>query len=79
MVAALSQRIPAVGLAYSKKFSGVFESVDLGDWVADARNLSEKAILEKIELALERRDEIHEHLKDIMPEVRANILNIFKS
>ena len=78
-IAALSQRIPAVGLAYSKKFSGVFESVDLGDWVADARNLSEKAILEKIELALERRDEIHEHLKDIMPEVRANILNIFKS
>ena len=77
-IAALSQCIPAVGIAYSKKFQGVFESVKQGHGVVDARSCDEKQVIEKIELALERKDEIHEHLRDIMPKVRANILNIFK-
>jgi polysaccharide pyruvyl transferase WcaK-like protein len=34
-IAALSQGIPTVGVAYSKKFKGVFESVGAGDWIMD--------------------------------------------
>lgn len=36
-IAALSQGVPCVGVAYSMKFAGVFESVGLGDWVVDGR------------------------------------------
>ena len=38
-IAALSQSIPTVGVAYSKKFKGVFESVGAGHWVVDATNV----------------------------------------
>lgn len=78
-IAALSQNIPCVGVAYSEKFHGVFKSIKLEYCVADARSCDEKQVVEKINLVIERKDEIHEHLRDIMPEVRANILNIFKS
>ncbi len=36
-IAALSQGIPTVGLAYSRKFKGVFDSIGVGDMVIDAR------------------------------------------
>jgi colanic acid/amylovoran biosynthesis protein len=38
-IAALSQGVPTVGVAYSRKFRGIFESVDLGDMILDARSL----------------------------------------
>lgn len=37
-IAALSQGVPCVGVAYSMKFRGVFESVGLADWVVDGRS-----------------------------------------
>jgi len=37
-IGALSQGVPCVGIAYSMKFAGVFESVGMGDWVVDARS-----------------------------------------
>jgi colanic acid/amylovoran biosynthesis protein len=39
-IAALSQGVPCVGVAYSMKFRGVFESVGVTDWALDARNLT---------------------------------------
>jgi colanic acid/amylovoran biosynthesis protein len=36
-IAALSQGVPCVGVAYSMKFAGVFESVGMKDWVIDGR------------------------------------------
>ena len=36
-IGALSQGIPCVGVAYSMKFRGVFESVGVADWVVDSR------------------------------------------
>lgn len=39
-IAALSQGIPCVAVAYSRKFAGVFGSVGMGDWVVDARRIS---------------------------------------
>lgn len=38
-IAALSQGVPCVGVAYSMKFRGVFESVGLADWVVDGRTV----------------------------------------
>ena len=39
-IAALSQGVPCVGVAYSMKFAGVFESIGAGEWVVEARDLS---------------------------------------
>lgn len=36
-IAALSQGVPCVGVAYSMKFAGVFESVGMLGWVVEAR------------------------------------------
>src|SRR4030042_4682892 len=47
-IAALSQGIPAVGIAYSRKFSGVFESIGLAVFVVDGRNSDVREALWKI-------------------------------
>jgi len=77
-IAALSQYIPTVGLAYSKKFRGVFESVGLADCVADARNCDEGQLLEKVELALEQKNRIKKHLENTIPSIKQAVLNIFE-
>ncbi len=49
-IAALSQGVPCVGVAYSMKFAGVFESIGAGDWVVEARNLTtEEAVVRTME------------------------------
>ena len=47
-IAAISQSIPTVGLAYSKKFIGVFDSIGMGKMVIDARKYEEAIVIEKI-------------------------------
>ncbi len=47
-IAALSQGIPTIGVAYSKKFRGVFESMNAGDWVIDARSTDSSSAVDKI-------------------------------
>lgn len=77
-IAALSQGIPAVGVAYSGKFHGVFESVGVEDCVADARHCAEDEILEKISSAYQERGHIRENLKDTVPCVQSEVLDMFK-
>jgi polysaccharide pyruvyl transferase WcaK-like protein len=78
-IAAISQNIPTVGLAYSKKFEGVFESVGLGDCLADMRNCGEKQTLEKIESVFKRRNQIRSQLERVIPKVKEDILGIFNN
>jgi polysaccharide pyruvyl transferase WcaK-like protein len=47
-IAALSQRIPTVGIAYSQKFRGVFDSVGFGRMVMDARHMEPYEIINRI-------------------------------
>ena len=76
-IAALSQSVPAVGIAYSKKFHGVFESVGLGDCVADAYQCSRKSeLLSIVEAAFEKRDQTRKHLDEVIPKIKANILTM---
>jgi polysaccharide pyruvyl transferase WcaK-like protein len=78
-IAALSQSIPAVGIAYSKKFQGVFESIGLGSCVADACRCDEDELLSIVRTAFEQRDQTRTHLNKVIPEVKANILNMFEA
>lgn len=76
-IAALSQGIPAVGLAYSKKFAGVFESIGVGDMVVDMRGHTQDEILAAIRDAFDHRQEISQNLKMLMPDVQATVLRLF--
>jgi polysaccharide pyruvyl transferase WcaK-like protein len=78
-IAALSQNIPAAGIAYSKKFHGVFESIGVADCVADARDFDEITIIEKVVAIFEDREQIREGLKQKMPQIKREILNIFNN
>jgi len=55
-IGALSQGIPTVGVAYSRKFKGVFESVGVGHLVVDARRGTEQQAIEAIFSAYRQRD-----------------------
>ncbi|MHC4205511.1 MAG: polysaccharide pyruvyl transferase family protein [Planctomycetota bacterium] len=78
-IAALSQSIPAVGIAYSKKFHGVFESVGLGDCVADAYQCGNNAeLLSIVEAAFEKRDQTRKHLDKVIPKIKAEILGMLE-
>lgn len=76
-IAALSQGIPAVGLAYSKKFEGVFRSVSAEQYVIDMRNHDSDEILENIAEAFDCRQTTAKHLAEIIPVVREEVLRIF--
>jgi len=77
-IAALSQGIPAIGLAYSRKFIGVFESLGLGHMVADMRDKDEADIISQVKEAIEARRQASEHLRKVVPQVQAMVLNLFE-
>ncbi len=77
-IAALSQCIPAVGIAYSKKFKGVFETVGVENLIADPRTMGKEEIIEVICTALKYRMKVKAKLQQIMPQVKNNIYDIFK-
>jgi colanic acid/amylovoran biosynthesis protein len=75
-IGALSQSIPAIGISYSQKFIGVFESVGVGHLIADPKQLTIEETLSTIDNALTTRDEIKIHLQKTMPGIKENILGL---
>ena len=78
-IAALSQCIPAVGLAYSKKFAGVFETVGVADSVVDMRNRDESEIPKRIQELYQNRTETQNILRNTIPVAQHKVLSIFDS
>jgi colanic acid/amylovoran biosynthesis protein len=76
-IAAVSQAVPAVSIAYSDKFTGVMETVGLESLVADPRTMNNQQILAIVEKAYAERDAIREQLLHSMPEIKRTILNMF--
>lgn len=76
-IAALSQDIPAVGIAYSKKFEGVFETIGCKQMVVDMRNAGIDKILDTVTRTFEQREATARHLKVAIPEVQKQILSLF--
>jgi colanic acid/amylovoran biosynthesis protein len=75
-IAALSQEVPAVGLAYSRKFAGVFETVGVEDLVVDLRDLNEGEVLERVESLFHRRKQFAGLLRQTIPSARTAALNL---
>ncbi len=55
-IAALSQGIPAMAVAYSRKFKGVFDTAGIGHMVVDARAEDAESAIRKILAGYERRE-----------------------
>jgi len=77
-IAALSQNIPSVAIAYSKKFFGVMQSIGIESLVADPRILGQEEIFNIIDEVYEHRDSISKQLEQTMPQVKETALNLFQ-
>lgn len=69
-IGALSQCIPAVGLAYSRKFRGVFGSVGVEEMVIDLRMYDNDHIVENVSRMYERKTYFRTQLELKMPSVQ---------
>jgi colanic acid/amylovoran biosynthesis protein len=76
-IAALSQGVPAVGLAYSRKFLGVLRSIGVENLVVDLRECGAGKISKLIDDAYLSREKIQSDLADRMPSVRQTVEKLF--
>ncbi|MCX6906473.1 MAG: polysaccharide pyruvyl transferase family protein [Verrucomicrobia bacterium] len=76
-IAALSQCVPAVGLAYSRKFAGVLDSVGGGSRVVDLRGSNEAQVLDAVRKAFGQREVLRRQLEEKMPSIRESVLGLF--
>lgn len=77
-IAALSQKIPTVAVAYSKKFKGVFASIDAGNFVIDARETEVREAVNMIEALLKDRAQIEHKLQTQVETVQQQQMKIFR-
>lgn len=76
-IAALSQGVPCVGVAYSMKFAGVFDSVGMKEWVIDGRDVDDaQAVARTVEL-YKQRDAIRGNLKARGEAARGRLDEVF--
>ena len=76
-IAATSQCVPAVAIAYSDKFIGVMETVGVPSVVADARKLNLDELLARIESLYDMRSSLKRELEGLMPRVIGAALQTF--
>jgi polysaccharide pyruvyl transferase WcaK-like protein len=77
-IAALSQTIPTIGVAYSKKFSGVFESMGVAEMSIDARESDMSMAIDRILISFKRRIEIKSTLSNNLAPVLSQINRTFQ-
>jgi colanic acid/amylovoran biosynthesis protein len=77
-IAALSQGVPAVGIAYSGKFRGVFDSIGMGEYVMDMRCSKEDEIVAVTLKAFDKRPEIARRIERDISNVQSEVLSILE-
>jgi polysaccharide pyruvyl transferase WcaK-like protein len=77
-IAAISQGIPAIGLAYSKKFKGVYESAGIPELVIDARAEALPDVLNKVLSKFMDRSRCSEKLGRTIPELKKQLNEMFR-
>lgn len=77
-IAALSQGIPAIGVAYSKKFRGVFETVGAEDWIIDGRDMDADQAVKRVLELYAQRDVLRTRLATTVPAAQARLYAVFK-
>jgi polysaccharide pyruvyl transferase WcaK-like protein len=77
-IAALSQAVPALGLAYSRKFAGVFDSMGAADLVVDLTRQDAAGALSLVGARFQQRRELKQRLESAAPKLRQSVLNLFR-
>jgi polysaccharide pyruvyl transferase WcaK-like protein len=77
-IAALSQKIPTAAVAYSKKFKGVFDSIDAGNLVIDARETETQEAVDMIIAIFADRARIEKILQVQIDNAQKEQLKIFR-
>jgi polysaccharide pyruvyl transferase WcaK-like protein len=78
-IGALSQCVPAVGLAYSDKFLGVFQSAGVGDAIIDLRKADAAEAIERTMASLNERVQLADQLRRRVPAIKEDIVRTFSS
>lgn len=76
-IAALSQCVPAVCMAYSRKFAGVMTSIGCAELVVDLCRQEQAEVVGRIELLFQERDRVRAALQEQIPAARTNVLALF--
>lgn len=77
-IAALSQCVPTVAVAYSRKFIGVLDTLGVGRLVVDPKQLETLGMLKVVGELFETRDEIREALKSALPQVMVRLSGLVR-
>lgn len=77
-IAAMSQYIPTIGLAYSKKFFGVYEIAGVEKCVVDLCKLTNKDAMSIIKMIYSNRELISIQLEKVIPEIKKQVHSIFE-
>jgi polysaccharide pyruvyl transferase WcaK-like protein len=77
-LAAVSQSVPTVAIAYSDKFVGVLHGLASELPVLDARRLTSNEILAEIISAIEQKSAIRISLNRQLPDIERSILSAFE-
>lgn len=78
-IAALSQGIPTIGIAYSKKFLGVFSSINAEQCVLDACKLSKNEITDLVLRRFEERSLFKQQLSGNVSDAQKGVVTAFKN
>ena len=76
-IAAVSQMVPSLALAYSDKFAGVMDSIVEESLVVDQRSSDKDETLVRIGRALDDRALTRQQLERVIPQVRTQVLDFF--
>jgi len=77
-IAAASQSVPVVPMAYSDKFVGVMQTIGIEANVVDLREMNEEEIFTVIDRAFEHRVQVRQELAQTMPHVKESVLSSFE-
>jgi len=76
-IAALSQGIPTVGIAYSRKFSGVFQSIGVPEWVVDGRTTADGEAIGRVLALYRQREYVRGYLGREAEAARTRLKELF--
>lgn len=77
-IAALSQGVPCVGVAYSRKFRGVFDTVGMGEWVVDGQTVVNQNAVSRILDLYRIRDGVRDQLHREGDRARKSLYDSFR-
>lgn len=78
-IAALSQCVPAVCMAYSRKFAGVMESIGCAELVADLCGQEQSEVVAQIERLFRERVRVQKALQEQVPAAKRGVRSLFDS